>query len=136
MKEAQFELNAEVEQEHWWFRGRRRILRRLLADVIETGKGHLVIDVGCGTGGNIAALADDYECIGIDTSERGIELARKRFDSIKFICGLAPQDLGDDAGRADALLIMDVLEHLEDDAGLFAAQLALDIYHRPFHDVS
>ena len=37
----------------------------------------------CGTGGNIAALADRYRGIGVDTSERGIELARARFPRVE-----------------------------------------------------
>jgi len=121
--EAQFELHADVEQQHWWFVGRRAIMRRVLGCVVPPGEGRLVIDVGCGTGGNVASVAGDYEAVGIDTSERGIELARRRFPGVEFRCGVAPADLGDLADRASVVLLMDVLEHVEDDVSLLRAQV-------------
>jgi SAM-dependent methyltransferase len=118
VRPAHFEVVAAVDLRHWWFLGRRRILREVLAAVLPPGRGALVIDIGCGTGANIAALCDRYECIGIDTSPDAIRLARQRFGGVRFICGAAPGDLGEAAGRAGAVLLMDVLEHVPDDAAL------------------
>ncbi|NNM25953.1 MAG: class I SAM-dependent methyltransferase [Phycisphaerales bacterium] len=115
-----FDLHAEVELTHWWFVARRAILRRVLASVVPPGTDRVVIDVGCGTGANIAALASDYEVIGIDTTESAIDLARERFPAVPFVCGFAPGDLGPDAARADAFLLMDVLEHVPDDTAVLA----------------
>ena len=39
---------------------------------------------------------------------------------MRFICGTAP-DLGEAAGRADAVLLMDVLEHVPDDAAVLGS---------------
>jgi len=118
MRTDQFQLHARLEQTHWWFVGRRQILRTLVERLVTPHAGKLVIDVGCGTGGNIAALADAYECYGIDTSRDAIELARRRFPRVQFLRGQAPGDLGTLFQRADLLLLMDVLEHVRDDAGL------------------
>jgi SAM-dependent methyltransferase len=119
MQSAQFELHATIEQQHWWFVARRRIMRALVEQVLPPGQG-LVVDVGCGTGGNLAALAGDYRCVGIDTSAEAIELARQRFPGVQFLCGLAPDDLGHLAAEAKCFLLMDVLEHVPDDRGLFS----------------
>jgi len=120
MHRSHFEVVADVDQRHWWFVGRRRILRDVLARVLPPDPGTTVIDVGCGTGANIAALADSYRCIGIDTSPDAIEFARQRFANVQFVCGQAPRDLGDGASSAGALLLMDVLEHVDDDRATLA----------------
>lgn len=125
MQSAQFQLHADLEQRHWWFVARRRIVRRLIADVLPPDPEATVIDVGCGTGGNLAALADAYRCIGIDTSTEAIELARRRFPQAMFLAGRAPQDLPASTLAATQLVMMnDVLEHVPDDYGLLAEMLA------------
>src|SRR5690606_11985257 len=109
MKAEQFQLHAEIELRHWWFRGRRRIMRRLvdraLSDRSKTCP--TVIDVGCGTGANIAALADDYRCVGIDTSADAIQWAARRFPAVDFRQGFAPDDLEDYFASADLVMLMD-----------------------------
>lgn len=122
MQSDQFQLHAEIEERHWWFRGRRRIVRRLLAEIAPPGTGRRIVDVGCGTGANIASLADAYACHGIDPSPEGIELARWRFPAVRFTCGLAPEAFGPEERDADVILAMDVMEHVPDDF-LFASSL-------------
>ena len=105
MQHEQFQLHADIEERHWWFVGRRRILCRLVAEVLPPSPQAAIVDVGCGTGGNIAALADRYPCVGIDTSAEAIELARRRFPKVQFIAGRAPNDLGELAGRLGCFLL-------------------------------
>ena len=119
MDKSQYDLHAEIEERHWWFVGRRRIMRRLVEQILPTSKDALVIDVGCGTGANIADLADSYDCTGIDTSELAIERAERRYQRVRFIRGKAPEDLGELASQADLFMMMDVLEHIEDDRSAF-----------------
>lgn len=113
-------LHAEVERVHWWFRARRRILegiaRRILGDARAT-----VVDIGCGTGGNIAALASSYSCIGIDPAADAIRLARRRYPGVEFLVGDVPADLPAHSGDADLFMLTDVLEHVDDDSALLAA---------------
>lgn len=148
MYTAQFALHASIEDRHWWFAARRRIVRRIIDHVLspagqvrangDAGEGEnkkqlragerdrrpLVIDVGCGTGGNIASLADSYRCVGIDTSEDAIQWARQRFPNLQFIEGAAPDDLGDLVREASVITLMDVLEHVSDDFQLLSSLLA------------
>jgi len=124
MQSAQFQLHAEIEQRHWWFTARRRIVRQLVERLTPPHTNATVVDVGCGTGANIAALADAYRCVGIDTSAEAIGLAQARFPQVAFRQGFAPADLGDEMARAQMITMMDVLEHVEDDAGLLAQLVA------------
>lgn len=110
---------ALFEDEHWWFAGRRQILQRLVRRLVEPSRDGLVIDVGCGPGGNLSSLAGMYRCLGIDNSPEAIDLARKRFPAIEFVCGAAPVDIPNQAAEADLWLLMDVIEHVDDDRSLF-----------------
>ena len=83
-----------------------------------------IIDVGCGTGANLASLTGEYRCVGIDTSADAIRLAQERFPQTEFILGRAPDDLGKTIGEARMVLMMDVLEHVPDDFSLFSAVAA------------
>ena len=62
MLPEQFELHAKIEDRHWWFTARRRIVTRLTEDLIDAGAS--VLDLGCGTGANIAAFAGRFRCTG------------------------------------------------------------------------
>ena len=99
-------------------------MERLIAQILPPGPDALIIDVGCGTGGNIADLADRYPCVGIDTSAEAIALARQRFPQVQFLCGWAPQDLGAKMRQAKLVLLMDVLEHVPDDFAVLSSLLA------------
>lgn len=124
MQSAQFQLHAEIEERHWWFVARRAIMRRLVRRVLPLSSETTVVDVGCGTGANIAALADDYHAVGIDTSEEAIQAARRRFPGVEFRVGRAPHDLGEMVDRVRLFLLMDVLEHVADDFAMFSELLA------------
>lgn len=124
MRRDLFDLHAALEQEHWWFAGRRRIMRDVVRQVAPPRPGALALDVGCGTGANIAALAGDYECVGIDTSEDAIRLARERFPAIRFVHGYAPADVAEEIRRATVVTIMDVIEHVPDDFAIVSSLLA------------
>ena len=124
MQKQQFALHAEIENEHWWFLGRREIITGLVTSLISPSKETFVVDVGCGTGGNIADLSTLYTCVGIDPSQEAIALAEKRFPHVTFYSGELPGAFAKLSGQADLLLMMDVLEHVEDDSALFADVLA------------
>lgn len=124
MQTAQFLLHSQIEETHWWFTGRREIVRRLIHQVLLPSRGHFLVDIGCGTGGNLAAFASDYHCIGWDPSEEAVRLARERFPALRFLSGPIDQAVGSLSDPPDGILLMDVLEHVEEDAALFAQIVA------------
>ncbi len=124
MKPDLFRLNFDMEPKHWWFVARRRIFRQIISEVLVPSPQTTIVDVGCGTGGNIGSLGDDYRCVGIDPSPEAIELARERYPRVRFIAGEAPEDLGDVARQAKLFLLTDVLEHVPDDLSLLSRLLA------------
>lgn len=115
MRSPQFHLHGEMEEKHWWFLGRRRIVRELIRCAVSIPPGDVVADIGCGTGGNTASLASDFSCVGFDHSFEAIRLARKRFPNVSFICGDIREEITRIRDRVSLFLLMDVLEHVPDD---------------------
>ena len=118
MQAAQFQTNFETEQVHWWFAARRNILGSLVRHLVPPSHEQLVVDVGCGTGGNLNSFSHDYSCLGADPTPEAIALARLQFPHLELICGEAPEALGEQARRASVYLMTDVLEHVQRDAEL------------------
>lgn len=113
------EEQIKLEQNHWWFRARRRIVGDVVRALIAPSKETLIVDVGCGVGVDAQAFATDYEFIGIDQWSEAIAVARSHFRDAQFICVDAPYDLGGLALRTRLFLVTDILEHAEDDQALF-----------------
>jgi SAM-dependent methyltransferase len=117
MEKETYEVEAQVERDHWWFKGRRKILARLLEALSPTlPPGARALDVGCGTGANGPVLAErGLFAVGLDaspvplglagTGERG-HAARLRGDAAHLPFADASLDL---------VVALDVLEHLPDD---------------------
>jgi len=106
---------AEAEEKYWWFVARRRIVREMVRHLEAPSLQKTIVDVGCGTGANAAALAKDYRCIGVDYSEEAIRLARLRFPGVPFFCGAVLNDFKELMEPASVFLLLDVLEHIEED---------------------
>lgn len=124
MQLPQFILHADLENRHWWFLGRRAIFTALLHAVCLPSQERILVDVGCGTGGNTEVFSRDYRCIGIDPIAKAIQFARERFQGPEFRQGHAPGDFPDLMKEADIVLLADVLEHVEDDFHMISSLLA------------
>lgn len=125
MEDAVFHIHADMEDRHWWFEGRRRILGRVIARLMAATPDDLIIDVGCGTGGTVAALGGRWRCLGLDSSPLAIDYARAKYPEREFRLGRMPADLRDMAPQAAVYLLMDVLEHVEDDRAFLADLVGL-----------
>jgi SAM-dependent methyltransferase len=105
-------VTLSVEDRHWWYRGRRRVLRVALA-CLSLPADPRFLDAGCGSGRNMVELHAFGEVTGVEPSPASLALAEERgvgrvvqasIDSMPF----------DDAGF-DAAVTLDVIEHVDDD---------------------
>jgi ubiquinone/menaquinone biosynthesis C-methylase UbiE len=118
MDDAAIDEMARFEDHHWWFVGKRLLVSALLGDRIER-PGLRVLDVGCGTGGVLAHLKGRARTIGVDRSVQALRHTAKR-----GVAGVACADMDKlpfGAAEFDVVLMLDVLEHFEDDRAVVAA---------------
>jgi len=112
---SQFSLHAELEDHHWWFAARREIMHDLLRRYVPPGAGQLVVEVGCGTGGNLKYFSRDYRVMGVDLSADAVAYARQRVDC-PVLQGDFAEQLAPYWSDIAAILLPDVLEHVDADA--------------------
>ncbi len=114
LEEQQYIEQFELERSYWWFIGRRRIVAALLdAAAISKADERLVVDVGCGTGGNLELLSSYGTCVGMDISQFALSLCREHWNGLLVCADALRLPLRDCAAKLVAAL--DVLEHIEDD---------------------
>ena len=65
---------AALETSHWWYRGTREICMALLRPHIAGREPLHILDIGCGTGGNLAELSEFGQARGIDPDPLCVEL--------------------------------------------------------------
>lgn len=78
MEQPEYKQMYRVEDWHWWFVSRRRMAAALLDQWLTPEAGDRVLDVGCGTGGNLATLEKWGRVSAIDVSGWPLDFARRR----------------------------------------------------------
>jgi SAM-dependent methyltransferase len=119
MQQHTYSIMYEVEGTHWWFAGRRRIIRSFVEEICRSMKESRprILDVGCGTGANLELLREFGEAEGVDVSHDALAFCRAR--GLEDVRHGAAEKLPYEDGAFDLVTALDVVEHLDDDvAGL------------------
>jgi SAM-dependent methyltransferase len=106
----------EVEDRHWWFVARQRIVLDVIHRVLGPGNGRPALDVGCGTGAFLKELSGSWNAWGMDTSELAIEYARRR-GLTQLVRGTL-EAYPHPEHRFDLITALDVIEHIQDDVAV------------------
>lgn len=120
MERAVFDRMAELDQEHWWFVARRRILASLIGRVVRPPERARILEIGCGTGHNLGMLTQfgRVEACDLDATARKLASARLGGRVLKAklpdLSMFAPETY-------DVIALLDVLEHVADDLGTLTA---------------
>ena len=116
MDAALYDELARVETTHWWFRARRKIVWSLVERYVagERGRRLNICELGCGTGGNLASIADTHDVVGVECSPQALRYAQDALgDRVQH--GRLPDEIDLPVSTFDVVLLTDVLEHVEED---------------------
>jgi SAM-dependent methyltransferase len=109
MEKSEYQKHYELEESHWWFRGRREIFMNFLGGTKKPGEALTWLDAGCGTGFNLKFLKPFGFVFGCDSSEEALRFCRMR--GLTSVVQADVSALPFKAGAYDAVSLLDVLYH-------------------------
>ena len=112
MEQYTYREQFELEDEHWWFQGRRAVIWSLLERAGLRDRLR-VLDAGCGTGRNLLEFGTPGSAAGVDFSPEAVQFCRLRgLDGVQ-VAEVEALPFAD--ASFDLVLATDVLEHVQDD---------------------
>jgi len=120
MNDSEFIKNNELEQRHWWFRGRRAVLRAML-DSLQLSSDARILEAGCGTGGNLPMLGEFGSVDAMEYNPLALDFAKANHSSLSIRKGELPDEIPYFDEAYDLVCAFDVLEHVEEDGKAVAA---------------
>ncbi len=127
MQLSEYDALERVEREHWFYKGKRQLVRWWIERAAPAfHEGDTIVDAGAGTGQLVQELHGWYghqgvRTIGVEFSEEARRLAKERKNvdlSPGSILGLPLQ-----GNTSKVTIALDVLEHVEDDKLAFSELL-------------
>jgi len=120
MERVVYDHMAQLDQRHWWYRGRRKVLAELIRRSVTLPQQAKILEIGCGTGHNLAMLAQFGAVDALELDEEARNIAEKRLGHHVMSAPLPEIDEVAD-GAYDLIGAFDVIEHIEDDRAALAS---------------
>jgi len=112
MQEAAYQQTRELEERHWWFLGMRAIYAKQLG-TLGLGTDATILDLGCGTGGNLGLLQGFASTVALDASLTAASFVKGR--GFPRIGVASATDLPLRDASVDVVTAFGVIEHVERD---------------------
>lgn len=120
MERAVYQQMAELDDRHWWYRARRHIIADLIRREVLPPANAKILEIGCGTGHNLAMLGGFGHVEGLELDDEARALSERRLGR-KVMSSPLPE-LGEvPDSHYDLIGAFDVIEHIEDDAAALAS---------------
>lgn len=116
MNSEEYAKLDQLDGHHWFYVGKRRIVRHWIERYLTLQPEDLLVDAGMGTGTWLVEMSDRCKVLGIDDFQESLEIAAPRLEKVggKVLKSRLDQvDLPD--GEARVVTMLDVIEHLDDD---------------------
>jgi SAM-dependent methyltransferase len=112
MRDAEFEAMLALDDHHWWYRGRRRAVRAVIAGVRRPADARL-LDAGAGSGRTLDELVRYGRVAGVELNPIGVEAARRR--GHVDVAQAPVEAIPHPDASFDLVTCLDVIEHTDDD---------------------
>lgn len=117
MDPAEYTKLARVEADHWYYAGKREIVRHWIARVRPPKAEERLLDCGAGTGLFALEMSALCEVLVLDDHEDALRILRTRFRP-EQILSLAGDQVPLPDGSLEYVTALDVLEHVPDDGAV------------------
>lgn len=120
MERSVYREMAELDQRHWWYRARREVLAELIRREAAPPPKARILEIGCGTGHNLAMLAEFGKLDAVELDDEARSIAAGRLGHTVKSARL-PELAGIRAKQYDLIAALDVIEHIDDDGAALEA---------------
>ncbi len=117
MDAAEYDNIAALEQEHWYYAGKRRFVREWIVRVRPPQPADTLLDCGAGTGRFAKEMEAHCRVFALDDHAEALRILRTRFRP-EQILSLAGDRVPLPDGSLEYVTALDVLEHVPDDAAV------------------
>ena len=120
MERSAYTEMAAIDENHWWYRARRRIVAEMITQHIAKRPNLAIAEIGCGTGSNLPVLVRFGQVTAVEPDADARVFAAARSDAT-VLEGRLPDGLPLAENSLDLAVMLDVLEHVDDDVAALKA---------------
>lgn len=115
MRPEEYANLERVERDHWYYAGKRRIVRHWLQQSGAIHQQSKLLDCGAGTGAFASEMQQEVQCTAMDDHQESLEILRQRLPENAVIEGNCTK-IPLISDTFNAVTALDVLEHIPDDS--------------------
>jgi SAM-dependent methyltransferase len=120
MERSAYAEMAAIDEGHWWYRARRRIVAEMIIRYVKPSPGASIAEIGCGTGSNLPVLEKFGTLTAVEPDSEARIYAATRSNAT-IVEGRLPNALPLLDSSLDLAVMLDVLEHVDDDVAALKA---------------
>ena len=115
MENKIFQKMLKLESSHWWFVARRKIIQKAINN-LDLPRNIRILDAGCGNGDNLSLLSTFGDLVAFEKNEYALKTAKSKKIGEIYKAELPDKLPNTVKTNFDLIVLLDVLEHIDDDS--------------------